>query len=176
MIKVAICDDDYLIAHKIENIIWSTCNREKIKVDTEVYYNGITLAQEVCTGQKFDLIYLDIEMENGDGISAAKSIRRKDENAIIIFVSSYDKYMMELFRLDVFSFIKKPIDNDTFSKTFLEANQKSVVRISFLRLNIETRNIKFYVMKSCILKVKEDRSVLMKKVEKYAYLTGNCPM
>ena len=66
MIKVAICDDDYLIAHKIENIIWSTCNREKIKVDTEVYYNGITLAQEVCTGQKFDLIYLDIEMENGD--------------------------------------------------------------------------------------------------------------
>lgn len=149
MIKVAICDDDYLIAHKIENIIWTTCNREKIKVDTEVYYNGITLAQEVCTGQKFDLIYLDIEMENGDGISAAKSIRRKDENAIIIFVSSYDKYMMELFRLDVFSFIKKPIDNDTFSKTFLEANQKICSKNFFF--TFKYRNQEYKILCSEIL-------------------------
>lgn len=149
MIKVAICDDDYLIAHQIENIIWSTCNREKIKVDTEVYYSGITLAQEVCIGQKFDLIYLDIEMENGDGISVAKSIREKDENAIIIFVSSYDKYMMELFRLDVFSFIKKPIDNDTFSKTFLEANQKICSKNFFF--SFKYRNQEYKILCSEIL-------------------------
>ena len=124
MIKVAICDDDNLIAHQLEDIILNTCNSEGIRVDTEVYYSGSALEKEVLTGQIFDLIYLDIQMEKGDGISAAKNIRKMDENVMIIFVSSYDKYMMELFRLDVFAFIKKPIIPESFSETFLEANQK----------------------------------------------------
>lgn len=93
-------------------------------MDTEVYNSGFALEKGILTGQKFDLIYLDIQMKNGDGISTARNIRKMDENVIIIFVSSYDKYMMELFRLDVFAFIKKPIEQDSFSKTFLEANRK----------------------------------------------------
>jgi len=48
-------------------------------------------------------------MENGDGITTAKNIRKTDENVLLIYVSGYDKYIMELFRLDVFAFIKKPI-------------------------------------------------------------------
>lgn len=34
MIKVAICDDDSLFAHQLENIILNTCDNEGIKVDT----------------------------------------------------------------------------------------------------------------------------------------------
>lgn len=124
MIQVAICDDESLVAHQLESIIWDTCNSAGIKVDTEVYNSGFALEKGILTGQKFDLIYLDIQMKNGDGISTARNIRKMDENVIIIFVSSYDKYMMELFRLDVFAFIKKPIEQDSFSKTFLEANRK----------------------------------------------------
>lgn len=124
MIKVAICDDDGQIAHQLENIICKICDRESIGVDTEVFYNGNTLEKEIVIGQRFDLIYLDIQMDNGDGISTARNIRKLDENAIFIFVSGYDKYVMELFRLDVFSFLKKPIDEDEFSSLFLEANKK----------------------------------------------------
>lgn len=124
MIKVAICDDDSLIAQQIENIIHDTCNKEGITVDSEVYYSGITLEKDMLTGQRYDLIFLDIQMDKGDGITTAKNIRKADDNVIFIFVSSYDKYMMELFRLDVFAFIKKPIDSDLFSRTFLEANKK----------------------------------------------------
>lgn len=124
MIKVAICDDDGQLAHQLENIICKICDRESIGADTEVFYNGNTLEKEIVIGQRFDLIYLDIQMDNGDGISTARNIRKLDENAIFIFVSGYDKYVMELFRLDVFSFLKKPIDEDEFSSLFLEANKK----------------------------------------------------
>ena len=40
MIKVAICDDDNLFAHQLENIILNTCDKESIKVDTEIYLSG----------------------------------------------------------------------------------------------------------------------------------------
>ena len=54
----------------------------------------------------------------------AKSIRKRDENVLLIFVSGYDKYAMELFQLDVFEFLLKPIDAKRFETCFLRAVRK----------------------------------------------------
>ena len=124
MIRIAVCDDENVIVNQIEHIISEVCKRESIPVNIDVFYSGRELKRQVTSGTKYDIIFLDIQMKGGDGITAAENIRKVDDNVLLIYVSGYDKYMMELFRLDVFSFIKKPIDNDTFSKTFLEANQK----------------------------------------------------
>lgn len=124
MIKIAVCDDEYLVTTEIEDILYSICEKEAISVDIDIFYNGIELEKELQKGERYDLLYLDIHMKNGDGISAAKKLRELDENAIVIFVSSYDRYMMELFRLDVFGFIKKPIDKGNFINIFLEAYRK----------------------------------------------------
>lgn len=124
MIKIAICDDESIITSQIDNIILEICNRESISFDTDVFYSGQGLEREILRGTRYDLIYLDIQMANGDGITTAKNIRKMDENVLLIYVSGYDKYMMELFRLDVFAFIKKPIENNYFENVFLDANQK----------------------------------------------------
>lgn len=124
MIKIAICDDEEIMTSQIDNFIHEICDKENIPVDIDVFYSGQRLEKEVTDGAKYDLIYLDIQMNNGDGITAAKNIRKMDENVLLIYVSSYDKYMMELFRLDVFAFIKKPIEYTNFEKIFLDANRK----------------------------------------------------
>ena len=124
MIKIAICDDEKIITSQIDNNIHDICMRESIPFDTDVFFSGEGLEKEIVSGTKYDLIYLDIQMENGDGITVAKAIRKIDENVLIIYVSGYDRYMMELFRLDVFAFIKKPIEQQNFEKIFLDANYK----------------------------------------------------
>jgi DNA-binding LytR/AlgR family response regulator len=124
MIHVAICDDEVVIASQIENLIIGIGEEYNIKLEVDVYYSGETLEKGLLTGVQYDLLYLDIQMKGEDGITTAKNIRKIDENLIIIFVSSYDKYLMELFRLDVFEFIKKPISSDNFVKTFLDAKDK----------------------------------------------------
>ncbi|WP_310602472.1 LytR/AlgR family response regulator transcription factor [Anaerosporobacter sp.] len=124
MIKVAICDDENIITSQIENIILNICKREGIPVDTEVFYSGQGLEKEISEGASYDLICLDIQMANGDGITTAKRIREMDESVLLIYVSEHEKYMMELFRLDVFAFIKKPIESKHFENVFLDANRK----------------------------------------------------
>lgn len=124
MIKVAICDDEVHIAGYLEKIILDTCKMKNIPVETEVFYNGISFEKEIEQGAKYDLLYLDIQMQDEDGIAVAKKIREADENILIIFVSGYDKYLMDLFCLDVFDFIKKPIDEARLIMTFLKANSK----------------------------------------------------
>lgn len=124
MIKVAVCDDENVIAAQMENIILDLCSRENIPVDIDVFYNGESLEKEIWKGTKYDLIYLDIQMENGDGITTARNVRKTDENVLLIYVSGFDQYIMDLFRLDVFAFIKKPIETEPFENIFLDANRK----------------------------------------------------
>lgn len=124
MINIAICDDEKIITSQIDNLISDICKRENIPVDTDVFFSGNGLQKEIESGTRYDLIFLDIHMKNGDGITTAQNIRKIDENALLIYVSSYDKYMIELFRLDVFAFIRKPIEHDNFEKIFKDANQK----------------------------------------------------
>lgn len=121
MLKVAICDDDMAIADHMEKSVLEICDRENIPVDTDVFYNGNSLEQNVEKDIMYDVIYMDIQMENGDGISTAKNIRKRDKNVLLIYMSGYDKYAMELFQLNVFEFLLKPIDENRFEMCFLKA-------------------------------------------------------
>lgn len=124
MIRVAICDDDKVFVGHIETMILDVCKKENIAIETDVFYSSETLQKEIFKGTQYDLLYLDIRMKNEDGITAAKKIRNIDENTLIIYVSGHERYMIELFQLDVFAFIKKPIEEASFINIFMEAYKK----------------------------------------------------
>ena len=124
MLQIGICDDETVIAARMEAFILETCRTEGIPAGVEVFYSGNTLLEEVRRGTCYDLLYLDIHMQNGNGISAAEQIRKLDDNVLLIFVSGYDQYLMELFRLDVFEFVKKPFEKEEFVQTFFRAVRK----------------------------------------------------
>lgn len=121
MINIAICDDETVIAGHIEELLLKICKKEHIQVNTDVFYEGESLNEEITKGTSYDIIYLDIQMEGADGIMTARQFRKVDQNALLIYVSGYDKYWMELFRFDVFAFVKKPIEESRFEQIFLEA-------------------------------------------------------
>lgn len=124
MIKIAICDEEIASAGRIEMLILDICKMKGIPVDVDVFYNSGALVKEIAGGVGYDLLYLDFKAENEQGIAAAKSIRKMDENVLIVYISEDDKHMMKLFRLNVFAFIRKPIELRLFREIFLEANEK----------------------------------------------------
>jgi len=154
MIKVAICDDDNLFAHQLENIILNTCDKESIKVDTEIYLSGFTLEKGILTGQKFDLIYLDIEMHKINGISAAELIRSMEVPALIVYVSSYEKYLKELFNTEPFRFLSKPIIGKEFHSVFMDAYKRIRQKSEYFSFTYNKEFIKvplgrIYYFESC---------------------------
>ena len=124
LLTIAICDDQKAVTSQIETLLYDISQKHGIPIEADVFYSGQHLERQILGGKKYDLIYLDIEMHNGDGISAAEHIRNRDENVLLVYVSGYEKYMMELFRLDVLAFVKKPLDPTRFEKIFLEANRR----------------------------------------------------
>ncbi len=124
MIKVAICDNENIIVAQIENILLSICRLHSIELEIDVFYSGETLEKNILKGLRYDLLYLDILLKGEDGITAAKNIRKIDKNVLVIYVSDYYYYFIELFRLDVFDFILKPIDSEKLAISFLDAYER----------------------------------------------------
>jgi DNA-binding LytR/AlgR family response regulator len=124
MIKIAICDDEDKVVSLIEKMLLDVSKTNHIPIDIDAFYCGEDLEKAMQNESQYDLLYLDIHMKGESGILAAQNIRKMDQNLLIIYVSSYDRYLIELFRLDVFDFIKKPIQQEVFAKTFLAANER----------------------------------------------------
>ncbi|WP_218689461.1 LytTR family DNA-binding domain-containing protein [Psychrobacter sp. BF1] len=57
-----------------------------------------------------DAVFLDIELENGNGLQLAKQFRNMKKPPMIVFVTAYDEYALDAFELDAIDYIVKPID------------------------------------------------------------------
>lgn len=121
MLNIAICDDDIQTTGKMETLIQIIAKQNFVNVDTEVFWNGESLVDSVIKGNRFDIIYLDIEMDKEDGISAAKRIRAYDKNVLIIYVTSHENYMKESFDVRPFQFLVKPVSNHQMEVCFKDA-------------------------------------------------------
>lgn len=124
MIKIAICDNDIALTSLIERLLYKVAQKMSIAIDVDIFFDGITLRKSMEQENSYDLIYLDIEMEKLDGIETARQIREKDYMVLIIYVSSYEEYLKELFEVEPFRFLSKPIDEKLFYKYFQSAYER----------------------------------------------------
>ena len=121
MLRIAICDDDMRFSSELEEMVRREAVITGTGVDTEAYSDGDTLVADFEKGYRYDLIFLDIEMERVNGINAARQIRRIDRSALLIYVSGYEQYLKELFEVEPFRFLSKPVDEEKFKKYFHDA-------------------------------------------------------
>ena len=110
MLKIAICDDDVKMTGRLDTVLEEIAKRNFVKIDTEVFLDGGELEKAVEEKMYFDIIFLDIEMGDEDGITAARKIRETDRNVLIIYVTSHESYMQESFSVRPFRFVVKPIE------------------------------------------------------------------
>ena len=86
MLRIAICDDDKILVTQIEEMLNRYLDKKMIDRYIEIFYDGASLERIYEKGDRFDIIYLDIEMSGKNGIEAAKSIRRLDRLVVAILV------------------------------------------------------------------------------------------
>ena len=118
MLKIAICDDDVKMTGMLDTILEKIAKRNFVKIDTEVFLDGGELEKAVEEKMYFDIIFLDIEMGDEDGITAARKIRETDRNVLIIYVTSHESYMQESFSVRPFRFVVKPIEEKSWKGIF----------------------------------------------------------
>ena len=123
--KVAVCDDEIELIIDLSEKILNYVDEKRIEVQVLSYDCGEKLIDDIIKKQViFDIIFLDIKMRKLNGIEAAKTIRKINENVIIIFVSALQEYVFDAFDVDAMQFLVKPIDKDKLHSALTKATQK----------------------------------------------------
>ncbi len=132
---IAICDDE--VVHR-ENLIKHMQNYSDENIDFIIkeFESGEELVEKFNNGEKYDIVFLDICMGKITGVDVATLIRKVDKNVIIFFVTSFDNYTMDAFRVNAFQFLVKPFDTNIFNQEFKRAidsyySQNSTYTINF---------------------------------------------
>ncbi|MCI8371882.1 MAG: response regulator transcription factor [Lachnospiraceae bacterium] len=116
-LNIAICDDEKIICNTIKQLL-STI-RPDFTIHT--FLSGKKLLE---SDQNYDIIFLDIEMPELDGIATAESLRQRQNPAFIIFLTSYAEYMLMAFKVRAFRFLTKPIDSCKLQEVIKEAEEE----------------------------------------------------
>lgn len=132
MINIAICDDDRMVTESLEKMLYEMAAESNIAIHCESFYDGAALA-EVISEQRsyFDLIYLDIEMDDMDGIHTALALRDMALPILIVYVSAHEEYLKELFRTEPFRFLSKPVERAELREVFHSACKRIQSRAGY---------------------------------------------
>ena len=111
MYKVGICDDDKILCSLLEEQIQELSAEFLVKFEIEVWYCGESLERDLKKGVTLDILFLDIELLQKDGIEIGAFIRDEmgDTDTHIVYISSKQGYAMELFKMQPLEFLVKPI-------------------------------------------------------------------
>lgn len=115
-VKIAVCDDE----KNIRSYIVSLIRKQDIECNIMEYASA---DEYLSDGREHDLIFLDIEMGDSDGMGLARHIRGMDacRQPIIIFVTGYEKYVFDAFDVGAFQYLVKPMDEQKFADVFSRA-------------------------------------------------------
>jgi DNA-binding LytR/AlgR family response regulator len=107
MLRVAVCDDESNALEIISNKIKNEFQKQQTEVNVDIYSCGTRLRHQIFCGQKYDAIFLDIQMPDIDGIELAKHFRETTPNSLIIFISNNEASVFRSISAGPFRFIRK---------------------------------------------------------------------
>ncbi len=132
MINIAICDDDRAFTWNVQRLLYRIASEQGIAISCELFYGGSDLIGAVMEQRMcFDLVYLDIEMEDLDGIRTALALREAELPTLIVYLSGHEEYLKDLFRTEPFRFLSKPVEEAEFYRIFLDAYERIQKRVGF---------------------------------------------
>ncbi len=122
MFHILICDDEIPTCTFIEQIFCDYAEKEKIEIVIETFLTGEELLKYMKQNNDsdIDLIFLDIALPGENGALIGTMLRENlmNESVQIVFISSYEKYAMQLFQVRPFDFLIKPLDRKTIVHIF----------------------------------------------------------
>ncbi len=117
MIRIAVVDDEFPVCDALKDIILESAARLNIKTEIDCFKSGEEFIKHLNKGNEYHLIFLDIEMQNGNGLDVGSYIRDVQNNYSeqIVFITGKSGYEAQLFAYQPFYFITKPFDIETIT-------------------------------------------------------------
>lgn len=122
--KLAICDDETTVIEYVSSIVneWAAENQHTVQLRTFSSAESFLFSYE--EENDYDILLLDVEMGQMDGVSLAKSIRRNNETVQIVFITGYSEYISEGYEVSALHYLMKPVKKEKLFEVLNRATEK----------------------------------------------------
>ncbi len=123
--RIAICDDEKAQQQLLQKYLaeWARISGTSLKTELFASAEAFSFAWE--EDRAFDLLILDIEMGQQNGMELAAHIRKEDEEIPILFVTGYEKYMAQGYEVAALHYLLKPIRKEKLFSLLDRLREKS---------------------------------------------------
>lgn len=112
--QIGICDDQ----KEIREMIMEKVKRCYPTEDMTAYRSG----RELLDAHHLpDILFLDIQMPEPDGMETARELRKRDGQMIIIFVTVTEDYVFQAFDVGAFHYLVKPLEDEKLGEVLEKA-------------------------------------------------------
>lgn len=143
---VAICDDSIADSAYISDMLNIWANDRGISVQTKQFSSAENFLFHYAENKTFDILLLDIEMGEMDGVTMAKRVRQDNKTVQIIFITGYSDYIAEGYEVDALHYLMKPVSREKLFAVLDRALEKRKQNEHCLNLELsgEMVRIPFY--------------------------------
>ena len=111
MFNIAICDDEKYYRDYIKELVIKYFDAMQLDYHLEIFESGTDLCMVGLEKAEYDIVFLDINMKEMDGIETAKQIRKINSNAFIVFITAFVSFSPEGYKVDAIRYILKDSQN-----------------------------------------------------------------
>ena len=118
MIKIAICDDEEVFARHLRQIVSAYLDEQSAFYEIHFYSSGEEFVRLNMDMLSYQIVFLDINMKDLDGIVTAKKLRELSGDTYIVFVTAFINYALVGYEVNAIRYILKNVAN--FEKSINE--------------------------------------------------------
>lgn len=132
---IAIVEDDLNSYQLLEKYLKDYVNDKNFKIQVFPFHTALEFKNS--SFKNFDIIFMDIELPDGNGMELAEELRKENQNSMLIFVTNLAQYAINGYSVNAFDFILKPINYYSF----------------VMKMDAAFKHLNYYAKKELIVKV-----------------------
>lgn len=123
-IEIAICDDSAADREYVQSLARRWADTSGHMVHIETFPSAESFLFRYAEKSDFDILLLDIEMGDMDGVSMAKRLRAENDVVQIVFITGYSDYISEGYDVAALHYLMKPLKEEKLFSVLDRATEK----------------------------------------------------
>mgnify|MGYP001580935939 CR=1 FL=1 len=130
MIKIAICEDEKDQQELLKEHIYQIFKELSIKYKLEIFNSGEELLENYSNDT--DVILLDIQMGQINGMDTARKIRTLDNKVEIIFITSLIEYALDGYEVRAYRYLIKPVKYENLKENIINCIKEIDIKNKYI--------------------------------------------
>lgn len=122
--KIAICDDSNADREYVLKMVNRWAAEAGQVVHTDTFTSAENFLFHYAEESDYDILLLDIEMGDMDGVTMAKQLRKNNDTVQIVFITGYSDYISEGYEVAALHYLMKPVKEEKLCSVLYRAAEK----------------------------------------------------